>query len=190
MPFTFTPDADLPDVVIVDPDRFTDDRGWFEERFASSDYDDAGLPTSFVQDNLSWSRRRGTLRGLHYQLNPYAQGKLVSCPKGAIYDVAVDLRRGSPTYGEWTGVEVTRMNGRAVWVPPGFAHGILTLDDDTYVYYKCTEEYVPDADRAIVYDDPSLGIDWPQGEYGYFVSEKDASAPTLQDAENNYDYED
>lgn len=165
----------LPGVLVLTPRRFGDGRGWFAESWSRRTLADAGLDLpDFVQDNHSFSARAGTLRGLHYQSPPYAQGKLVRCGRGALWDVAVDARAGSPTYGRWTGAELTAENGRQLWIPTGFLHGFVTLEEETEIVYKCTDHYAPEADGAVRWD--SCGIDWPlAGEP--VLSEKDAAAP-------------
>lgn len=183
MPFEFerTP---LPGVIHIHPRRFADERGWFSESYKHSDFVSAGIPEYFVQDNQSVSAR-GTLRGLHYQLPPYAQGKLVQVVVGRAWDVAVDIRRTSPSFGTHFGVELTAEQGTMLWIPPGFAHGFLALDDGTRLMYKCTAEYSNASERAIRWDDRELGISWPaMGQDGaYLLSEKDTAAPGLADAE-------
>jgi dTDP-4-dehydrorhamnose 3,5-epimerase len=180
----------LPGVVIVEPAVFADDRGWFMESWNQPRFDAAlrelGLPAprAFVQDNHSCSQA-GVLRGLHYQLPPHAQGKLVRVVRGAAFDVAVDIRRGSPTFGRWDGVELSAANRRMLWIPEGFAHGFLALEDDTHFVYKTTDLYAKDCERAIRWDDPALGIRWPlpPGLAGPRVAPKDAAAPLLADAD-------
>ena len=183
MPFTFTP-TELPDVVVVTPRRFHDDRGWFAETYKTSDFRQAGISAEFVQDNSSLSSA-GTLRGLHYQLEPYGQGKLVTVIAGRVWDVAVDIRRSSPTLGRWVGVELSSETGELLWIPPGFAHGFLALEVGTLLTYKCTNEYNKESERSIRWNDPDLAIHWPQlttiAEYR--LSEKDALAPTFREAE-------
>ncbi|MFN3992620.1 MAG: dTDP-4-dehydrorhamnose 3,5-epimerase [Tabrizicola flagellatus] len=167
----------LADVVILTPRRFGDARGWFTETWNASRMAEAGLDLTFVQDNHSFSAAKGTLRGLHFQRPPRAQDKLVRCSRGAILDVAVDIREGSPTYGRWVAVELTADNGRQLLVPKGFLHGFVSLTDDTEVQYKCTDFYSPDDDGAVRWDDPALGIDW--GISAPILSDKDARAPLL-----------
>ena len=167
----------LADVLILTPRRFGDARGWFMETWNASAMAKAGLDLPWVQDNHSFSAAKGTLRGLHYQSPPRAQDKLVRCSRGAILDVAVDIRVGSPTCGQWVGVELTPDNGRQLFVPKGFLHGFLTLTADTEVQYKCTDFYAPDHDGAVRWDDPALGIDW--GVTAPILSDKDAKAPLL-----------
>lgn len=173
-----------PAPVSFEPTVIRDDRGLFFEafrldEFASRTTDDDAW--SFVQENQSRSRL-GVLRGLHYQLDPVAQGKLVRVTQGAVFDVAVDIRRSSPSFGEWLGVELSDDNHRQLWVPPGFAHGFVALTDPADVLYKVTEYFSPDHDRSIRWNDPGIGIEWPLDK-GPILSEKDASAPYLRDAE-------
>jgi dTDP-4-dehydrorhamnose 3,5-epimerase len=168
----------LPGVVIIEPRVFTDDRGFFLETYNAARFREAGLPETFPQDNHSRSKA-GVLRGLHYQ-EPDPQGKLVRCTRGAIYDVAVDIRVGSPTFAKWVGVELTAANQRLLWVPPGFAHGFCALEDDTDVLYKVTTLYDGKNDRSIVWNDPAIGIQWPVSEP--LLAPKDANAPRLGDA--------
>jgi dTDP-4-dehydrorhamnose 3,5-epimerase len=167
----------LPDVLILTPRRFGDARGWFMEAWNADAMAKAGLDLPWVQDNHSFSAAKGTLRGLHYQSPPRAQDKLVRCSRGAILDVAVDIRAGSPTYGAWVGVELSAENARQLLVPKGFLHGFLTLTDDVEVQYKCTDLYAPAHDGAVRWDDPSIGIDW--GVTAPILSDKDAKAPLL-----------
>jgi dTDP-4-dehydrorhamnose 3,5-epimerase len=174
----------LPGVVIVEPAVFADDRGWFMETFNEPRFHHAlntlGLPAPrpFVQDNHSCSRR-GVLRGLHFQNPPHAQGKLVRVVRGAAWDVAVDIRPGSPTRGQWVGVELTAENNRQLWIPEGLAHGFLALEDDTHFLYKTTDVYAKDCEGAIVWNDSTLGIAWPLEQVGGepVVAAKDAAAP-------------
>jgi dTDP-4-dehydrorhamnose 3,5-epimerase len=170
----------LPDVMILTPQRFGDARGWFSETWNAARMADAGFSMAFVQDNHSMSAAVGTLRGLHYQKAPHAQDKLVRCSRGAILDVAVDFRVGSPAFGKWVGVELSAENGRQLLVPKGFLHGFVTLMPDTEVQYKCTDVYAPDCDGAVRWDDPEIGIDW--GVTAPVLSAKDAAAPLLRDA--------
>jgi dTDP-4-dehydrorhamnose 3,5-epimerase len=168
----------LPGVCIVEPKVFADDRGFFLETYNAARFREAGLPDTFVQDNHSRSRR-GVLRGLHYQ-EPNAQGKLIRCTRGAIFDVAVDIRIGSPAFGQWVSVELTPDNQRMLWVPAGFAHGFLALQDETDVLYKVTALYDGKADRSILWNDPKIGIPWPTTEP--LLAPKDGNAPRLADA--------
>jgi dTDP-4-dehydrorhamnose 3,5-epimerase len=169
----------LPDCVILTPARFGDARGWFSETWSARRMAEAGLPNDWVQDNHSFSATVGTLRGLHFQRPPHAQDKLVRCTRGAIFDVAVDVRRGSATYGKWVGVDLTPENGRQLLVPKGFLHGFVTRAPDTEVQYKCTDTYAPDCDGGIRWDDPTIGIDW--GVTDPVLSAKDQIAPLLAD---------
>jgi dTDP-4-dehydrorhamnose 3,5-epimerase len=170
----------LPGVVIIEPARFRDDRGFFSESWNRRRMAEAGLDIDFVQDNHSLSHHADTLRGLHFQAPPHAQAKLVRCGRGALFDVAVDIRHGSPTYGQWTGVELSFENGRQLLVPEGFLHGFVTRQPDTEVIYKCSDYYAPECDRAVRFDDPALGIDWGL-DGDPVVSDKDAAAPCLRD---------
>ena len=178
------------DVVVVEPTVFADDRGWFMESYHQQRFDAAlrelGLPVPrpFVQDNHSCSKA-GVLRGLHYQLPPHPQGKLVRVVKGSAFDVAVDIRRGSPTFGRWIGVELSAKNRLQLWIPEGFAHAFLALEDDTHFLYKTTDVYAKDCERSIRWDDPAIGIDWPlpAGVVAPLVAPKDAAAPLLADAD-------
>ena len=169
----------LRDVLILTPARFGDERGWFSEVFNAARMVAAGLPMAWVQDNHSMSARAGTLRGLHFQTPPHAQDKLVRCSRGAILDVAVDIRVGSPTYGKWLGVELTAENRRQLLVPKGFLHGFVTRAPESEVQYKCSDLYAPECDGAIRWNDPDIGIDWGVGEP--VLSAKDAAAPFLRD---------
>jgi dTDP-4-dehydrorhamnose 3,5-epimerase len=184
MPVTVTPTA-IPDVLVAQTAVARDDRGFFAETWSSAMFAKAGLDVRFEQDNLSGSRR-GTLRGLHYQLSTHGMGKLVRVLRGSVFDVAVDIRRGSPTFGQWVAETLTEENRRALWVPVGFAHGFLALEDDTHVLYKCTSIHAPEAERAIRYDDASIGVEWPIEPS--LVSQKDADAPLLADAEYDFVY--
>ncbi|KPF43950.1 dTDP-4-dehydrorhamnose 3,5-epimerase [beta proteobacterium AAP121] len=182
--------TDLPGVVIVEPAVFVDERGWFSESFNEPRFQAAlaalGLPAprAFVQDNHSCSRA-GVLRGLHYQLPPHAQGKLVRVVKGAAFDVAVDIRAGSPHFGRWTGVLLNAENKRQLWVPEGFAHGFVSLEDDTHFLYKTTDVYAKDCERSIRFDDPAIGVQWPlpPGVAAALLAAKDAAAPLLAQAD-------
>ncbi|MDQ2095997.1 dTDP-4-dehydrorhamnose 3,5-epimerase, partial [Rhodalgimonas zhirmunskyi] len=142
------------------PARFGDARGFFSESWNQARLAEHGIDITFVQDNHSLSAQTGTVRGLHYQTPPHPQAKLVRCGRGAFFDVAVDIRRGSPSYGRWFGIELSAENGRQLLVPEGFAHGFVTRADDTEIIYKCSDYYAPDCDRAIMFDDPEIGIDW------------------------------
>jgi len=169
----------LPGVIVLEPKQFRDDRGFFLETFHASRYAEAGIKLPFVQDNWSHSIK-GTLRGLHFQ-QPKGQGKLVHVVAGKVFDVAVDIRKGSPTFGKWAGVELSAENKRQLWLPPGFAHGFYVMSEYADFLYKCTEVYAPECDRGIAWNDPAIGIQWPlQGEP--LLSPKDAKAPLLKDA--------
>lgn len=183
MPFKFE-QTDLPGVIHIHPRRFADDRGWFSESYKYSEFNAAGIPERFVQDNQSFSMH-GTLRGLHYQLPPYDQGKLVQVVSGRAWDVAVDIRRGSPTFGSSFGVELSAEEGNMLWIPSGCAHGFLSLEDGTRLLYKCTAEYHTASERSIRWDDPDLHIKWPSMPIGdpFILSDKDAVAPFLAQAE-------
>lgn len=170
----------LPGAVLLIPRRLGDDRGWFSEVWNARTLREAGIDVDFVQDNHSCSRPRGTLRGLHYQAPPHAQAKLVRCSAGAVWDVAVDVRRGSPTYGRWHGAELSALNGAQYFIPAGFLHGFVTLTDDAEVQYKCSDYYAPDADGAVRWDSPALAIGWPL-DGDPVLSGKDAAAPDFAD---------
>lgn len=178
----------LPRLIV--PRRFADQRGWFCEtynarRLAEQD----GVTAIFVQDNESWSAARGTIRGLHLQIPPHAQGKLVRAVRGRVYDVAVDVRRGSPTYGRFVGAELSAENGVHLWVPVGFAHGFCTLEDDVSVAYKVTDFYAPECERGIRFDDSEIGIDWPVAAGTACLSEKDTRYPGLAGFNTPFDYD-
>lgn len=175
MPFSFE-HLDIDGLVLVIPRIFTDERGAFLETFKDSDFRAAGITGAFVQDNFSVSRR-GVVRGLHMQVAPSAQGKLVSVPRGRAWDVAVDVRPGSGTFGRWHAVELSDRDRRALYIPPGFLHGFQALEDDTRLAYKCTAEYDKAAERGIRFDDADLGIEWPLSEA--IVSEKDRALPSF-----------
>ena len=176
----------LPGVLILTPARHGDTRGFFSESWNRARLAAQGIEIDFVQDNHSLSERAGTLRGLHFQAPPHAQTKLVRCGRGALWDVAVDIRRGSPTYGQWVGTELSFENGRQLLVPEGFAHGFVTLEPMTEILYKCSDYYAPQADGAIHW--ASCGIDWPlSGEP--ILSAKDAAAPPLSDFESPFTWD-
>lgn len=176
----FIPTA-LPDVLILEPKVHGDHRGYFMETWRQSDFAKLGLPSGFVQDNQSRSSQ-GTLRGLHYQLTQ-PQGKLVRVISGEIFDVAVDMRRSSPTFGQWDGVRLSSDNRRQLWVPPGFAHGFYVLSESAEVFYKCTDYYAPADERGLRWNDPELDIDWPLLGPAPLLSDRDRGAPLLKDAE-------
>jgi dTDP-4-dehydrorhamnose 3,5-epimerase len=179
----------LDGVVVFSPARFGDDRGWFVETWNAARMAELGFPIDFVQDNHSLSATAGTLRGLHYQSPPHAQDKLVRCTSGAIYDVAVDARRGSPTYGQWYGVDLTPENGKQLLIPKGFLHAFVTRMPMTEVQYKCSDIYAKDCDGAVRWDDPTLGIDW-QLTSPPVLSNKDAEAPLFADFISPFSIED
>ncbi len=162
-----------------------DHRGFFAETYSERMFGEQGFRENFVQDNCSGSAK-GVLRGLHYQIEPHGMGKLVRVLQGSVYDVAVDLRRGSPTFGKHVGEVLSAENRRALWVPVGFAHGFVALEDNTLVYYKCTAIHTPEAERSLLYNDPALGIRWPLEPS--IISKKDAEAPPLAEAEYNFEY--
>lgn len=170
----------LPGVLILTPKRFGDARGFFAESWNRARMAAAGLDYDFVQDNHSLSAQTDTIRGLHFQAPPHAQDKLVRCGRGALFDVVVDIRTGSPTYGRWLGVELSAENGRQLLVPKGFLHGFATRAPGTEIVYKCTDYYAPDCDGAVRWDDPAIGIDWGLGG-APVLSEKDAAAPQLRE---------
>lgn len=172
------------DVLIIEPNIFGDHRGWFTETYSKAKFKEFGIDIEFVQDNHSMSAQKGTLRGLHFQTNPKAQTKLVRCTKGRILDVAVDLRKGSPTYKQWVSVELSEDNKKQLLIPKGFAHGFLTLTDNVEVQYKVDEYYAPECDRSIRFDDPEIGVDW--GILDPILSEKDLKAPLLKDSDVDF----
>lgn len=163
----------------ISPEKFGDDRGFFSETWSAHGLRDAGIEVNFVQDNHSMSAQAGVLRGLHYQLDPKAQDKLIRVARGRIFDVAVDIRPGSSTYGRWLGIELSAENWKQLLVPKGFAHGFVTLEPDCEVLYKASAPYDPKLERAIRYDDPDIAIDWPVGRDALTMSDRDHHAPTL-----------
>lgn len=172
-------ETELDGVLIVEPKVFGDNRGWFMETYSRRDFEDAGITAEFVQDNRSFSSKKGIIRGLHFQRNPMCQAKLLTCLKGEILDVAVDLRKDSPTYKKWISVKLTAENKKQIFIPKGFAHGFLTLTDDVEIMYKCDELYSPECDGGIRFDDPEIGVEW--GVENPLLSEKDKNAPYLKD---------
>ena len=175
------------ELILIKPTRHKDERGFFSETYSQRRYKKLGVNVSFLQDNHSFSWEVGTLRGLHFQAPPAAQGKLVHCGKGAIFDVAVDIRKGSPTFGHWQGYELTEENGHQLYVPVGFAHGFLTLKPESEIVYKCTNYYAPQAEESIKWDDPSIGIEWPLSE-NIILNERDTIAPPLKDFKTPFNF--
>ena len=173
----------IPDVVLITPARYGDRRGFFSETFNARRYAEAGIGQPFVQDNHSLSAQAGVVRGLHCQIAPSVQGKLVRVTKGAIWDVAVDIRHGSPTYGRHVGVELSAANWSQMWVPGGFLHGFCTLEPDTEVFYKVTAEYDPAAERGVLWNDPDLALPWPSFAGGAVLSDKDSKLPVLAECD-------
>lgn len=180
-------DTTLDEVKIVEPKVFKDSRGFFMESFHQKKFEEMGLIYDFIQDNHSLSIDKDVIRGLHYQLKPFAQTKLVRVITGAIYDVAVDIRKGSPTFGQWVGVTLSEQNNRMLLVPKGFAHGFCTLSENTHVQYKVDEYYSAENDRGIMWNDPTLAIDWPSNKP--ILSKKDKNQPFLENIENNFVYQ-
>ncbi|MGF7153885.1 dTDP-4-dehydrorhamnose 3,5-epimerase [Novosphingobium gossypii] len=171
----------LPGVMLLVPRHIGDERGYFAETFRADRFQQSVGDWTFVQDNESRSAKAGTVRGLHFQSEPQAQGKLVRCTAGALFDVAVDIRAGSPTYGHWLGETLTPENGRQLWVPPGFAHGFCSLEPDTVICYKVTDYYSAECDKGLAWDDPAIGIDWPDIADPETLSGKDRVQPRLAD---------
>jgi len=184
MPFNFKR-LEISGLIIIEPRVFHDTRGFFMESYKYSEFASYGISESFVQDNHSYSRK-GVLRGLHYQNPPRAQGKLVRVIAGEIFDVAVDIRRGSPTYGRWVGVILSSDNKKMFYIPPGFAHGFCVLSESAEVLYKSTDEYAPEYETGIVWNDPEVGVDWPVKNP--IISSKDAALPQLRWAKNEFVY--
>jgi len=184
MQFTFEK-LEIQDVIIIEAKTFPDDRGFFMETYKESIFRENGIDTKFVQDNFSHSSK-DALRGLHYQKNPMAQAKLVNVICGEIFDVAVDIRKQSPTYGKWVGEILSNKNHKMLYIPEGFAHGFLTLSDEVDVLYKVNNEYSPENDRGIMWNDPDIGINWPTKSP--LLSEKDTKQPLLKDADDDFVY--
>lgn len=187
MPFTFTP-CQIPDVLLIQAKAFNDPRGFFMETFKRSEFE-KWIPKRFVQGNYSHSTQRGVIRGMHFQINPHAQGKLMWCQRGEIFDVAIDIRKGSPWYGKYVGEILSGENKRMLWVPEGFAHGFQVLSDSADVLYQVTDEWAPATERSLIWNDPDIKVDWPiRGEP--LLSDKDAKAPKLKEAVDiNFVYE-
>ncbi len=179
----------LPGVKILSPARHGDARGFFCESWNRAALAERGIDIDFVQDNHSLSAAVGTVRGLHFQAPPHAQAKLVRCGRGRLFDVAVDIRKGSPTYGKWTGVELSFENGKQMLVPVGFLHGFVTREPDTEIIYKCSDYYAPEFDGAVRFDDPDIGIDWGMEPGKAVISDKDAAAPLLSEFRTPFVYE-
>ena len=171
----------IPDIMMVVPRRFADQRGYFVETYNAKSFAEIGIDAVFVQDNESLSARKGTIRGLHFQVPPMAQAKLVRVLKGSIMDVVVDIRRGSPTYGKWCSVTLTAARGEQLYIPRGFAHGFCTLETDTQVAYKVDDYYAPEYDTGILWNDPEIGIAWPVDAAAAILSQKDRGLPPLRD---------
>lgn len=179
--------AELPGVVIIEPVVYEDERGWFMESFNQQRFEEGlhslgqPIPSAFVQDNQSCSKK-GVIRGLHYQSEPFAQGKLVSVAQGAAFDVVVDIRLDSSTFGQWFGTELSAINKKMLWIPAGFAHGFLALEDGTHFSYKTTRFYNRDSENSLLWNEPAIGVKWPKLD-GYIISNKDRAAPMLSDIE-------
>lgn len=169
----------LNDVYIIEPRVFGDHRGWFMESYSKEKLAEFGIACEFVQDNQSFSAQKGTLRGLHFQLNPKAQAKIIRCTKGAILDVAVDIRSGSPMYKKWVAVELSAENKKQIFIPQGFAHGFLTVTDNVEVQYKADQYYAPELEGSILYKDPEIGVNWGDGDF--ILSDKDKKAPLFKE---------
>jgi dTDP-4-dehydrorhamnose 3,5-epimerase len=176
-------------VLLVRPRRFEDSRGWFVETWNAARFGGWGIDVSFCQDNHSLSRAAGVLRGIHFQREPMAQAKLVRCLRGRIFDVAVDLRRASPTYCQWVSAELSAENGDQLFIPAGYGHAFLTLDPDCEVAYKVDAPYAPEADGGIIWNDPGIGIDWPIKSGSPLLSDKDAALPQLGTVDINFRYD-
>jgi dTDP-4-dehydrorhamnose 3,5-epimerase len=176
----------IPQVKMIKPPIFRDERGFFSETYNSAALSSVGIDANFVQDNHSFSRAKGVIRGLHYQVAPREQGKLVRVVRGSIFDVAVDIRQGSPHFGQHVAVTLSAENWSQLWIPVGFAHGFCTLEPDTEVIYKVTDFYAPECDRGIAFDDPALGIAWPVSADAALLSEKDRKHPTLAELDKQF----
>jgi dTDP-4-dehydrorhamnose 3,5-epimerase len=184
MPFRFI-STELPEVILIEPTVFCDDRGFFMETYKRSEFCRNGITEQFVQSNHSHSERN-TLRGLHYQKTPRAQGKLVRVVMGEVFDVVVDIRKGSPRYGQWSAVQLSACNKKILYIPPGFAHGACVVSAEASLLYLVTEEYAPECEAGVIWNDPALAIDWPVRDP--VLSERDRRWPTLCAADNNFDY--
>lgn len=179
----------LSGVVVLTPRRFGDNRGFFSESYSAKALAEHGIDTVFVQDNHSLSMTPGTIRGLHFQKPPHAQDKLVRCGRGCLFDVAVDIRKGSPTYGKWFGTELSFENGRQLLIPAGFAHGFVTRVPETEIVYKCSDYYHPETEGALIWNDPDIGITWEMGNLEPVLSAKDAVAGRLADLDSPFIWE-
>ena len=179
----------LSGVFILEPTRFADSRGFFSESWSQQRMVEAGFNINWVQDNHSLSTETGTVRGLHFQSPPHVQFKLVRCGRGRLFDVAVDIRSGSPTYGKWAGMELSADNGLQILIPTGFAHGFVTREPDTEIIYKCSDYYAPASDGSLRFDCPDIGIDWGMNGLDPILSNKDAAAPRLLDFESPFSNE-
>ena len=177
-------ETNIKDLLVIEPILFGDSRGWFTESYNYQDFKSNGVTINFIQDNHSYSATKGVLRGLHFQNNPNAQTKLVRCTRGKIWDVAVDLRKSSPTYLKWFGIELSEENHKMLLIPQGFAHGFITLESNSEVQYKVDNFYDKSSDRSIKYDDPMINIQWPKIEV--ILSDKDKNAPLLRDSDVNF----
>jgi len=184
MQFTFKK-LNIPEVILVEAQSLPDDRGYFKEIFKESSFIENGINTKFVQDNFSHSLK-GVLRGLHYQKNPKAQAKLVTTLRGEIFDVAVDMRKDSPTYGKWVSEILSEKNQRLLYIPEGFAHGYCVLSDEADIFYKVSQEYSPEHDSGFIWNDPEVAINWPLDKPT--ISEKDQKLPILKNSDNNFEY--
>ncbi|GAB6189636.1 dTDP-4-dehydrorhamnose 3,5-epimerase [Marinitoga arctica] len=185
-------ETEIKGLYIIEPTVYGDNRGWFMETYSKKILKEKGIKIDFVQDNHSYSANKGTLRGIHYQNYPMAQTKLIRCTKGKILDIAVDLRKGSPTYKKWIAIELTEENKKQLLIPKGFGHGFLTLTDNVEVQYKVDEYYSKEHDRSIKYNDPEINIDWNLEKYGIkepILSEKDKNAPYLKNSDCNFKYQ-
>ena len=184
-------ETELKGVYVIEPQVFGDARGWFMESWSQRKLEEAGIKVDFVQDNQSYSAQKGILRGLHYQQNPMSQAKLIRCTRGKIFDVAVDIRKGSPQYGQWVGVELSADNKKQIFIPRGFAHGFMTLTEDVEVQYKADNYYAPECDGNVCWNDLEIGVQWPMEPA--LLSDKDKKAPTLAERmarnEINFVYE-
>ncbi len=178
----------IPDVLLITPKKFADERGFFSETWNADKLKAHEVPATFVQDNQSFSAQKGTVRGLHCQTEPYAQGKLVRVLRGAIWDVAVDIRQGSPTYGQWVAAELSVENWKQIWIPCGFLHGFCTLVPNTEVLYKVTASYAKDCERSVRWNDPALALPWPVGAGEAVLSDKDRDAPLFNAQDNWFQY--